>query len=207
MVPWNGHGAALHAVGRSLCEYSYWALALPCSVKGSAWAVKLARKSRNGTNRIRFVPFYRWAKGLDRKRVVKGKRGTERGNTRCVLLPVFQSFALPISPLFALAALVSALAEALSLWSPGMEMAPPYTLGAAAYANRSIGRSRCPAASKALHGLSTWLASRSTAQSASVSCPYPDGPRVCLRDQSYGFRRYREQPPDTSSIPAELSSD
>src|SRR3546814_230475 len=39
MVPWNGHGAALHAGGRSLCEYSYWALALPCSVKGSAWAV------------------------------------------------------------------------------------------------------------------------------------------------------------------------
>src|SRR3546814_4461293 len=88
-----------------------------------------------------------------------------------------------------------------------MDMAQPYTLGAAAYANIAIGRSRCPAASKALHGLSTWRASRSTAQSASVSCPYPDGPRVCLRDQSYGFRRYREQPPDTSSIPAELSSD
>src|SRR3546814_13425400 len=92
-------------------------------------------------------------------------------------------------PVVAHAALVSALAEALSLWSPGMDMAQPYTLGAAAYANIAIGRSRCPAASKALHGLSTWRASRSTAQSASVSCPYPDGPRVCLRDQSYGFRK------------------
>src|SRR3546814_10702932 len=46
-----------------------------------------------------------------------------------------------------------------------MDMAQPYTLGAAAYANIAIGRSRCPAASKALHGLSTWRASRSTAQS------------------------------------------
>src|SRR3546814_1565454 len=65
-------------------------------------------------------------------------------------------------PVLAHAALVSALAEALSLWSPGMDMAQPYTLGAAAYANIAIGRSRCPAASKALHGLSTWRASRST---------------------------------------------
>src|SRR3546814_6440043 len=70
-------------------------------------------------------------------------------------------------PVVAHAALVSALAEALSLWSPGMDMAQPYTLGAAAYANIAIGRSRCPAASKALHGLSTWRASRSTAQSRS----------------------------------------
>src|SRR3546814_18803040 len=52
-------------------------------------------------------------------------------------------------PVVAHAALVSALAEALSLWSPGMDMAQPYTLGAAAYANIAIGRSRCPAASKA----------------------------------------------------------
>src|SRR3546814_9254835 len=96
----------------------------------------------------------------------------------CALVAGDTTCALPIfPPVVAHAALVSALAEALSLWSPGMDMAQPYTLGAAAYANIAIGRSRCPAASKALHGLSTWRASRSTAQSASVSCPYPDGPR------------------------------